>query len=177
MTLKEYFKNCLLKNLHESKSERKERTPRTLLDIQKEDKPPLNPVSIDPIDPLEAEEGGVDDTVANLIQSGRKKLMGHDYAAYRAARAARIADRLYAQYQRPVYPRKGSTRLVRDVESSSVPTEEEIQKTLRTRNLLDTIHHFSREHDIELKPEHIEGIDFSNPDIKSHIAEITRRLM
>lgn len=171
MNLTEYFKNRLLKNLHEGKSNK----IFISTDFSRENNPEEK-FNIDPIDPLEAEKGE-DDTVANLIS--RKKLMGHDYAAYMAAKAARIADAFNARHQRPARPSglRRPARLDPGVESSSTPTEEEIQKTLRTRNLLDTVHHFSREHGIELNAEHIAGIDFSNPDISSHIAEITRRLM
>ena len=54
--------------------------------------------------------------------------------------------------------------------------ESEVRREEFTQNLLDTIHHFSRNHNISLSPEHIEGLDFSNPDIRSHIREISRRL-
>lgn len=51
-------------------------------------------------------------------------------------------------------------------------------KRSTTRRLLNTVHHFSREHGIQLGPEHIEGIDFTDPniDVQSHIRTISSRL-
>lgn len=65
---------------------------------------------------------------------------------------------------------------VRQHQSIENEPETEVSREEITQNLLDTVHHFSRNHNISLAPEHIEGLDFSNPDIRLHIREISRRL-
>lgn len=72
-------------------------------------------------------------------------------------------------------PERSSRRRASRARVENAP-ESEVSREEITRNLLDTVHHFSRNHNISLTPEHIEGLDFSNPDIESHIKEISRRL-
>ena len=55
-------------------------------------------------------------------------------------------------------------------------TDEDKDRVEKTKNLLNTVHYFSRQHGVELNAKHIEGIDFSNPDIQSHVDAISSRL-
>lgn len=55
-------------------------------------------------------------------------------------------------------------------------TAEDKDRVEKTKNLLNTVHYFSRQHGVELNAKHIEGIDFSNPDIQSHVDAISSRL-
>ena len=55
-------------------------------------------------------------------------------------------------------------------------TAEDKDRVEKTKNLLNTVHYFSRQHGVELNAKHIEGIDFSNPDIQSHVDVISSRI-
>ena len=55
-------------------------------------------------------------------------------------------------------------------------TAEDKERVEKTKNLLNTVHYFSRQHGVELNAKHIEGIDFSNPDIQSHVDAISSRI-
>lgn len=189
-SLKEHFKNRLLNNLLEGNT--RIQIPRGVYNYSSADfeDPHETGDSIDPIDPVESRDlaqtqPSVDSTVANIVDP-KGKLMNRDFELMAARKAAQRANVLNAFYKprtfSPRDPEKTTakrwekTRFVSNAQSSLPPTEEEMQRRARIRNLLDTVHHFSRNHGIELKPEHIEGIDFNNPDIRLHIAEIARRL-
>lgn len=47
---------------------------------------------------------------------------------------------------------------------------------IRVGNLLNAVHHYSRNFGISLKPEHIQGIDFSTGSLDDHIDQISARL-
>ena len=59
---------------------------------------------------------------------------------------------------------------------SAEETAEDKDRVEKTKNLLNTVHYFSRQHGVELNAKHIEGIDFSNPDIQSHVDVISSRI-
>ena len=58
------------------------------------------------------------------------------------------------------------------IEAAEAP----VRERERVRNLLNAVHHYSRNFGIELKPEHIKGIDFSTGTFDDHIDQITERL-
>ena len=58
------------------------------------------------------------------------------------------------------------------VESEEAP----VRERARVRNLLNAVHHYSRNFGIELKPEHIKGVDFSTGKFDDHIDQISERL-
>ncbi len=44
------------------------------------------------------------------------------------------------------------------------------------RNLLNVVHHYSRNFNIQLDPKHIEGIDFSTGTFDDHVDQVSQRL-
>jgi len=59
-----------------------------------------------------------------------------------------------------------------EIEAAEAP----VRERGRVRNLLNAVHHYSRNFGIELKPEHIKDIDFSTGKFDDHIDQITERL-
>jgi hypothetical protein len=63
-------------------------------------------------------------------------------------------------------------RAAEEIEAAEAP----VRERGRVRNLLNAVHHYSRNFGIELKPEHIKGIDFSTGTFDDHIDQISGRL-
>jgi hypothetical protein len=59
-----------------------------------------------------------------------------------------------------------------EIEAAEAP----VRERGRVRNLLNAVHHYSRNFGIELKPEHIKDIDFSTGTFDDHIDQISGRL-
>jgi hypothetical protein len=56
------------------------------------------------------------------------------------------------------------------------PVRDEVQEAERVHNLLNAVHHFSRNFGIQINKDHIKGIDFSTGTAEDHIDQISQRL-
>ena len=61
-------------------------------------------------------------------------------------------------------------------EQSAADAAAEVAKREGVRNLLNAVHHYSRNFNMQLDPKHIEGIDFSKGTFNDHIDQISERL-
>lgn len=109
---------------------------------------------------------------------------------YRLSRSLRIADEMrnrastsvgfgpYGTLDHAQYDLQRQSRFASPItpEVREISSQLKAERENKTRNLLATVHHFSREHGIPLRSEHIEGIDFTDPNIQSHIRTISSRL-
>ncbi len=83
-----------------------------------------------------------------------------------------IFDRDFGLASSPRATRGGVRELAQQAEEEAAGVAEQI----RVGNLLNAVHHYSRNFGISLKPEHIKGIDFSTGSFDDHIDQISERL-
>lgn len=126
---------------------------------------------------------GIDSTVRNIVEPKGKASREDELrqariqATHNNAFNSQFAPRRYKSWDSgTTSSRWAKTKIIKDEPQERQPSEEEKTKREATRRLLNTVHHFSREHGIQLKAEHIEGIDFSDSNFAGHIKTISSRL-
>lgn len=160
MNYKDYFKNGLYESLDLSEELRRFRTPADVAKFRREKGLP---------EPTRREMLGGISTDRENRRRNPNSISMDPYSSDDVEEVNPDMDRLS-----PRDPRRPEN--LGSLSASRSADPENGRARYRTQRLLDAVHYFSNVHNFQLKPEHIEGIDFSMGDPETHIDAIFNKL-